>query len=178
MIRALRGPFFMETRPIPSTVGYAATACGQIISYHRLEPFELKQANHPQGYKKVCVKTENGIKNKLVHRLVLEAWIGPCPEGCVTNHKNGDKTDNRLQNLEYCTQRENMIHACGYGLSPKPPTTRGSACRLAKLTEEKILALRAEKDRKPGYLKRLSEQYGITPSTVSKILLRRIWTHV
>ena len=178
MIRALRGPFFMETRPIPSAIGYAATACGQIISYHRLEPFALKQANHRQGYKKVCVKTENGIKNRLVHRLVLEAWIGPCPEGCVTNHKNGNKTDNRLQNLEYCTQKENMVHACGYGLCPKPPTTRGSECRLAKLTEEKILALRAEKDRKPGYLKRLSAQYGITPSTVSKILLRRIWTHV
>ena len=178
MIRALRSPFFMETRPVPSALGYAATACGQIISYHRLEPFALKQANHPQGYKKVCLKTENGIKNKLVHRLIMEAWVGPCPEGCVTNHKNGNKTDNRVENLEYCTQRENMIHSCLYGLSPKPPTTRGSECRLAKLTEEKILAMRSEVDRKPGYLKRLSELYGVTPSTVSKILRRTIWTHI
>ena len=168
----------METRPVPSALGYAATACGQIISYHRLEPFALKQANHPQGYKKVCLKTENGIKNKLVHRLIMEAWVGPCPEGCVTNHKNGNKTDNRVENLEYCTQRENMIHSCLYGLSPKPPTTRGSKCRLAKLTEEKILAMRSEVDRKPGYLKRLSELYGVTPSTISKILRRTIWTHI
>jgi len=168
----------METRPIPSVIGYSASACGQIISFHRLEPFALKQANHPQGYKKVCVKTNNGIKNKLVHRLVLEAWIGPCPDGCVTNHKNGNKADNRLENLEYCTQSENMAHAYGYGLSPKPPTKQGSDCLLAKLSEEKVLALRSESDRKPGYVKRLASKYGITPSSVSKILLRHTWKHI
>lgn len=168
----------MELRPIPSTLGYSASKCGKIISNHRLEPFELKQSNHRQGYKKVCVKTENGIKNRLVHRLVLEAWIGSCPDGCVTNHKNGIKSDNRLENLEYCTQSENMAHACGYGLSPKPPTTQGSECRLSKLDEEKVLAIRSSADRKPGYLRRLADKYGITPSTVSKILLRRTWTHV
>lgn len=178
MIGALRSPFFMEIRPIPSAIGYGATACGKIISYHRLEPFALKQGDHPQGYKKVQVKTPQGIKNKLVHRLVLEAWVGPCPEGCVTNHKNGDKQDNRLENLEYCTQSENMAHSYGYGLSPKPPTRKGSECRLSKLTEEKVLALRAETDRKPGYLKRLGAKYGITCPTVSKILLRQTWKHI
>lgn len=178
MIGALRSPFFMESRPIPSTLGYSATQCGKIISHHRLEPFELKQANHRQGYKKVCVKTSEGVKNKLVHRLVLEAWVGPCPDGCVTNHKNGIKSDNRLENLEYCTQSENMAHSYGYGLSPKPPTARGSECRLSKLDEEKVLAMRASTDRKPGYVRRLADMYGVTPPTVSKILLRQTWTHV
>jgi hypothetical protein len=168
----------MESRPIPSAIGYSASRCGKIISYHRLEPFELKQADHRQGYKKVSLKTSAGIKNKLVHRLVLEAWVGPCPDGCVTNHKNGIKTDNRLENLEYCTQSENMAHAYGYGLSPKPPIRKGSECLLAKLDEQKVLALRAEDDRKPGYLKRLAKKYKITPSAASKILLRRTWTHI
>jgi hypothetical protein len=168
----------METRPIPSTIGYAASRCGKILSYHRLEPFELKQANHRQGYKAVSVKTTQGIKTRLVHRLIMEAWIGPCPEGCVTNHKNGIKQDNRLENLEYCTQSENMAHSYGYGLSPKPPTTRGSECRLSKLTEEKVLAIRASTDRKPGYLKRLAAMYEVTAPTVSKILLRHTWTHI
>ena len=178
MIGALRGPFFMETRPIPSAIGYSASRCGEIISHHRLEPFALKQANHRQGYKKVCVKTPTGIKNKLVHRLVLEAWVGPCPDGCVTNHKNGNKIDNRLDNLEYCTQSENMAHAYGYGLSPKPPTKKGSECRLSKLDEHQVIALRAENDRRPGYVKRLAEKYNITPPTVSKILLRQTWRHI
>jgi hypothetical protein len=168
----------MEIRKIPSTIGYAATRDGRIISYHRLEPFALKDAAHPQGYRKVQVKTPEGIKNRLVHRLVLEAWVGPCPDGCVTNHKNGDKADNCLKNLEYCTQSENMAHAYGYGLSPKPPTKRGSDCLLAKMTEEKVLELRAEIDRAPGYLKRLGIKYGLQPAAVSKILLRRTWTHV
>jgi hypothetical protein len=168
----------METRPIPSVIGYAASACGQIISHHRLHPFALKQCKHPQGYKKVGLKTADGIKNKLVHRLVLEAWVGPCPPGCVTNHKNGDKTDNRLENLEYCTQSQNMAHSYGYGLSPKPPTAHGSACRLAKLTEEKVLAIRSDTDRKPGYLRRLAAKYEVTPPAISKILLRQTWKHI
>ena len=115
----------------------------------------------------------------LFRSLVLEAWIGPRPEGMVTNHKNGDKTDNRLENLEYVTQTENMKHACALGLSPKPPTRYGEDLKhLAKMTTQKVLALRAETDREPGYLERFGVKYGISAATVSKILLRQTWKHI
>ena len=42
-------------------------------------------------------------------------FIGTRPEGMVVNHKNGVKTDNRLENLEYITSRENTIHAFKMG---------------------------------------------------------------
>jgi hypothetical protein len=168
----------METQKIPSAIGYAATRDGQIISYHRLEPFALKDAAHPQGYRKVQVKTAEGIKNRLVHRLVLEAWVGPCPEGCVTNHKNGNKADNRLENLEYCTQSQNMAHSYANGLSPKPPIMYGEQINRAVLTAQQVLEMRAETDREEGYTHRMAAKYGVTPATVSKVLLRRTWKHV
>lgn len=46
----------MDYRPIPSVIGYSATADGEIISHHKLIPFALKQANHVQGYKQVNLK--------------------------------------------------------------------------------------------------------------------------
>ena len=169
----------MDFRPIPSVIGYSATADGEIISHHKLIPFALKQANHVQGYKQVNLKTDKGFRTRLVHVLVLEAWIGPRPFGYVTNHKNGNKTDNRLENLEYVTQTENMKHSYATGLSPKPPTRYGEALQhLAKMTTEKVSALRAETDREANYLERLGLKYGISASTVSKILLRQTWKHL
>jgi hypothetical protein len=173
------GPFFMELRTIPSVIGYSACATGKIYSHHKYLPFELKEAIHTQGYKQVTVKTDKGFRTKLVHILVMEAWVGPRPVGMVTNHKNGNKQDNRLENLEYVTQTENMKHSYATGLSPKPPTRYGEALtHLAKLNTEKVLSLRTETDREAGYLERLAIKYGVSSSTVSKVLLRQTWKHI
>lgn len=55
----------------------------------------------------------------LVHRLVLEAFVGPCPPGYETNHGNGQKADNTLANLEYVTPSQNLQHAWDTGLMPR-----------------------------------------------------------
>ena len=103
----------MELRRIPSVIGYSATEDGAIYSHHRFEPFPLKHTAHTQGYRQVNVKTATGFRTRLVHTLVLEAWVGKRPPNMVTNHKNGDKTDNRLENLEYVTQTENFFSKYG-----------------------------------------------------------------
>lgn len=54
--------------------------------------------------------------NKRVHRLVAAAFLGESEEGHVVNHKNGDRFDNRVENLEYVTQGENVKHAWDNGL--------------------------------------------------------------
>ena len=52
-----------------------------------------------------------GRRTVFVHRLVATAFISDIPEGMVINHKNGIKTDNRVENLEIVTQKENVIHS-------------------------------------------------------------------
>lgn len=168
----------MDARPIPSAPGYLASRCGQIISQRGYEERTLKAGKHSAGYRHVNVKrTDGSFRTCLIHRLVLEAWVGPCPDGAVTNHKNGDKADNRLENLEYCSQSENMAHAYRTGLSPKPPTRRGKNAPKAKLCEQEVLALR-ELAAIGTTIKELASAFGITPSTASKIVLRHTWKHL
>ena len=64
------------------------------------------------GYKEVCLSLGGKQKSVLVHRLILKTFK-PCNnmENLDVNHINGDKTDNRLINLEWCTRSENIKHS-------------------------------------------------------------------
>lgn len=68
------------------------------------------------GYHQVMPTINGKNVHFYVHQLVAEAFIGPCPDGCEVNHKDGDKTNNRVSNLEYVTHRENSLHALKSGL--------------------------------------------------------------
>lgn len=65
-------------------------------------------------------KTWHKGKVKLEHRLIAEREFGPIPSKMVVNHKNGDRSDNRLENLEVVTQSQNCQHAWDTGLHKTP----------------------------------------------------------
>lgn len=71
----------------------------------------LKQSCDPEGYPRVTVDRER-IR---VHQLVMEAFSAKTHENDLVDHKNGIKSDNRLENLEYVTPRENSIRASKNG---------------------------------------------------------------
>jgi len=78
----------------------------------------VKQYDHQRGYKAVLLKRKNekNYKNFLVHRLVAIAFLGGDHPDQEVNHINGDKHDNRVDNLEWCTREQNRRHAIDNGL--------------------------------------------------------------
>lgn len=69
---------------------------------------ELTQGK--KNYPVVCLTRGGRNKTFAVHRLVAETFIGPCPEGYQVNHKDFDKTNNHVDNLEYVTPQQNIQH--------------------------------------------------------------------
>ncbi|SKF61468.1 NUMOD4 motif [Mycobacteroides abscessus subsp. abscessus] len=67
------------------------------------------------GHLSVGLYKNGPSRRHLVHRLVLEAFVGPAPEGMVTCHNNGDPSDNRIENLRWDTQSANQFDSVRHG---------------------------------------------------------------
>lgn len=82
-------------------------------------PKILSQKTSNCGYKQAHLSKNNKAKRYSVHRLVGKAFVDNPRNKPQINHKNGDKTDNRAENLEWCTASENQLHAFSTGLAPR-----------------------------------------------------------
>lgn len=120
------------------------------------------------GYLQVGLSTNGYTKLLLVHRLVAQAFI-PNPKNKKTvNHKNGIKTDNRVENLEWNTYSENIKHAYSSGLKKNNPENIG---KLKWEDVKKIRYMYAA-----GVNSRiLAEKFKVTMSCIQGIVARRKW---
>lgn len=85
----------------------------------------LKPQMHQQKYLRVNLYKNGKMQYHKVHILVIKTFLGARPTGYQINHKNGIKTDNRIENLEYVTPRENILHAWTNGLSMYTKNEKG-----------------------------------------------------
>lgn len=83
----------------------------------------LRTAPVGRGYLAVSLYRDDIQKKRTVHQLVLLAFAGP-PDGLITRHLNGDRTDNRLKNLKYGTGSENLSDSVRHGTHPMARKTR------------------------------------------------------
>lgn len=112
-----------------------------------------------------------GGKVRYIHHLVAEAFIGARLAHMTVNHINCVKTDNRVSNLEYVTQSENMKHAWRSGCCV---SARGERAGKAKLTEEQVHEIRAA----PVGGKGLAKKYGVTHQSISAIRNGTTWKNL
>lgn len=114
-----------------------------------------------------------------VHRLVAEVFI-PNPLNLPqVNHIDGNKQNNHVSNLEWCTPKDNLKHARENGLNSSKPTPNGKGERnsRSKLTETLVLEIRQKASE--GFThKQLGIDYGVAESTISGIVSRIRWTHI
>ena len=146
--------------------------------------------------KKVFVKDDgyiattlgNGKQNyRYVHRLVADAFVNNKHEKPQVNHINGVKGDNRAENLEWVTPKENIRHAIDTGLlkyKKKEKEIKNSKYSLgeedngSKLTPEKVIEIRVLWELREFKQVELAEKFGVDNSTINDIIRRKRWKHI
>lgn len=132
----------------------------------------LKPGKRPKGY--LFVGLYNGDRKTLIsiHKLVMDEFIGPMPEGMERCHNDGNPQNNRLSNLRYDTSKGNHADRRAHGRLPF-----GSNISWAKLDEDAVRFIRSacaagqkQKD--------IAKQFGVHPSVISAAVTRRKWAHV
>lgn len=137
----------------------------------------LRPGKTTAGYLQVSLCRDRRRKRISVHRLVAIAFLGPAPKGCEVNHKNGDKADNRAENLEWVTRSENHAHAYRV-LGNQCPCREGEANGHAKLTDRKVRRIRKLYDTGKHTQAELGEMFGVAENTISQVVNRKTWRHV
>lgn len=124
------------------------------------------------GYNRLHLSNKNKQRVVAAHRAVWEAFYGRIPPNLMINHKNGNKLDNRIENLELVTNRQNIEH-----YKQNLLTYRGEKVSSAKLTEKQVLNIRERYKNgvSPTFLAR---EFNLSRSTVTRILNRTNWRHI
>ena len=125
-----------------------------------------------KGYLTVALYKNNIPKWNTVHRIVVVAFIPNLKNKPQVNHKNGIKTDNRIENLEWCTGSENMRHAIGMGLFI------GEKASNAKLKEKEVIMIRRLYRPLTPSARILAQKYNVSKSTIVNIINRETWKHI
>lgn len=169
-------------KDIPEYEGrYKISNYGSVISVGGNEKSYFRKSK-----KKSLIKTKGGywsvsfcvdLKRRIfdVHRIVAKLFVPNPDNKPFVNHKDGNKLNNRANNLEWCTQQENIIHAYENGLMFAP---KGENHGMSKLTVSDILEMDIRYFIHFERMVDIAIKYKVKLSTINKILRIRSWKHV
>lgn len=129
---------------IPGYSDYLVDENGTVVSTKGGEWFVMKPHATNVGYLRVKLSNGPHQRKHSVHKLVMTSFVGPVPEGKQINHKDGDKTNNTLSNLEYVTPKENIKHAHDTGLRSGRKGERHHNVKVSDADAAKLLALKGK----------------------------------
>ena len=162
--------------PIPGTDGkYEISTRGRVRSYSLIgckpgkqaTPRILKGGIASNGYRTMRLGRKG--QTITVHSMVLLVFVGPRPEGADASHLNGDRLDNRLENLVWESRAANCRRMIEHGTS-----CRGERSGHAQLTADAVRKIRCAAS-SPASLATL---YGVHVGTIRDVLNRRTWRHI
>lgn len=164
---------------------YLVSTNGQVKSLARAKPMPrgggihykqeriLKAIPGSHGYLGLSLCKNGKVSSFLIHRLMAEMFLPNPKDKREVNHKDGNKLNNRIENLEWVTKLENMQHASRNGL-----VAHGEMkTRQAKLTDQKVLEiLRRIAVGEKQY--RIAQSIGVSQAIVSEVKHGKKWKHV
>lgn len=140
---------------------------GDVFGVKSLQP--LKYNLSSSGYKQYALYFKGKYILAYGHQLVVLFFMGKYGPHLVINHKNGNKLDNRLCNLEVVTKRQNTIHAVKNGL-----VCRGHKIAHSKLMDADVQLIR-KKLKLGGSPSIIAKSFGVNTRTIYKILYKETW---
>lgn len=174
-------------KAIPGFPGYDVSDQGRVRSYWRRVglgpgmgfksiikdlPQRILKPSLIEGYPLVTMKQGDEKHGIGIHRLILLAFVGPCPPGFECRHLDGIRTHSVLGNLQWGTHSENMIDKFQHGY-----TLKGMNAANRKLTDIQVLEIREL--HMHGHLrKNIAKVFGVSISTVGYIITRKRWAHI
>lgn len=143
------------------------------ICYRYSEKLHTPQVDE-HGYHRVTFRKNTIPKQWSVHRLVADHFMDNPKNLPQVNHKNGDKSDNNINNLEWCTASQNMQH--GYD-ELDHERMRGEKNGMTKLTPELIVLIKKSYSELKSFTK-TGLQFGISGTHVWRIVKNKSWEHL
>lgn len=153
---------------IGSPDGWLVSDSGKVQRYGRTIGH-----HHSEGYPAVWVERHGTRRKERIHRLVAEAFVLGWFDGAQVNHKDGNKDNNRAENLEWVSLADNNRHAVRTGLNPKT----GVCHHGAVLNDAKVRVIR----RLIGHgwsNTQVADVFGVARQTVNSVRRGRTWSHV
>jgi hypothetical protein len=152
---------------------YQISNMGRVKSFHKKQPKMLKPI-YFGDYLGVQL-CGNGVKNKhYIHRLVVESFLTNTHEKNQVNHKDGNKINNVLSNLEWCTASENRRHAVDNGLL----MVLGEDNPQSKLTETDVVDIINTYNVGVFSQHEIARAFGIGVMQINRIVNGKAWTHI
>lgn len=157
---------------IPGYEGYyKVSESGEVLSVgHRKESIRTQSINR-LGYKWLVLNIGGTKRSWRTHQLVARTYIpNNVPERKEVNHLDGNKLNNHVSNLEWCTRSENLYHAYRMGLM----SNTGVNNPRTSLFEHQIIEIRAS----TMHINDLAVKYSVSPVTIRHILTGVTWKHI
>lgn len=155
---------------------YSVSNLGRVrrdLAYGNRPTRILRGAINDDGYHQVGLSRDNKTATGLIHRMVARAFIGNPPEGREqVNHIDHNRSNNRLENLEWCSPKENTQHCLKAGRH-----IRGMRQKDAKLIDDDIPIIRYLLER-GCVIADVSRCFGVSIAVVGKIKLGQLWKHI
>jgi hypothetical protein len=141
----------------------------------------LKPVPLTTGYLSVGLRKNGELTTTRIHKMVALAFLPLADSSLQLNHKDGNKSNNTAENLEWVTARQNVRHylnVLGGAIANNFKEQQGEKNHQAKLTDSQAVTIRALYSTGEYSHREIAKMYGVSKPTVGRIIRRQTWTHI